>query len=941
MYDIVTYGYGSVENSITNNNTVPGNQLDLSQPFTYYDFLKNTRGFNTAVDYNDGYLNYLNNWYTSQGETPTAVQQLIANQYINLIRDINLNYTTNEEKRFLQNIDFNSKEDLQIVIPFYSRKLKDIILHIRDKREEVKYVIDVNSIKGSNKSLEKAIFETITQTILGDSTYNVSLSAVTNDMEIEIEEFIDTYSKYFNVPPTADNEPESRERFYSANSNVIDGDLFINFDQKLKDSIFKNTFLTELGTNFSVNVDITSLISCNPNDEFRSQITSQCAGGITIEDRLNLQKQLIQKYIGVDYYYLSSNSLGQTVSGMLFRADNPSGHLLNTRNSSTQSIPSDQLTSLRQFGMYFTPDKTGILRFNTKTKKHSFDLSVVESNTTYIFPDPEVCGNVYYNGETPVVYTITYEDDIANISKTFTAGDPRVDRQDQSYFGYYSKQQDIQINPVDRFNVDLVSLYNEGYIQEWRQDIFGNQYGLFKSKFQDYFRTFEDSNDVYIKDLLLNGGDFFDNIEGYTNNSDFTPFTGVFSSYAVDYYLTLRQFTPYAEFEDIGATTTYQFTLKDGGLFTFLDGSPLPDGISSDSISLPSVIVPGYYYRTLTDGGLNISYTRALTGSGASYEGTFISSPNHILSSGESFDGGSFDVDNSIHGGYEYGEGRYFINELLPGAETIISTLSSYGNSEHDIQSVKDQLGGRLVVGDYMTGYVYPLSSTYALYNTFKKYNQDVQNSVFHGDIITFNVFYDCIQLQTGDYFVVDKIVYDSDGFATPHTINTYHSLSADNVSITNPFYVNGKVYYCVLTLERTGDTQYVIPTFYSYSVSNNTEHVEFPNASTTFNELSSNFTLTQVSSADWFSKVITPRLTYNSRNMVFGLSFLSYNQNNSPYVFDYKIEGINKEFKLIDQRVYQPSNTSGIYSNTLNLTAIPAEVLGSGLTITGGSFKL
>jgi hypothetical protein len=941
MYNVVSFGSGSVENSITNSRVPDELQLDKSQPFTYYDFLKNVRGVNTAIDYNDGYLSYLQEWYVIKGETPEATRQLISNQYVNLLRDISLNYTTNEEKRFLSNIDFSSKEDLQIVIPFYSRKLKEIILHIKDHREEVKFTIDSNSIKGTNSSLEKAVFETLSQTILNDTTYNLTLSSITENLGIEIVEFIDTYSKYFNILPEPDNEPPSRELFYSSNSNVIDGDLFINFDEKLRENIFRNVFLTELGTNFTVNVDVTSLISCNPNDEFTQQLNKQCAGGITLEDKLNLQKLLIQKYIGVDYYYLSSNSIGETLSGVLFKADYPSGNLLNIRNASTQTIPSDQLTSLREFGLYFLPDKTGLLRFNTKSKQVDIDFNSIEPSTTYIFPDPDKYGNVYYSGETPIVYKITYNNEVDNISKTYMVGDSNIETQDQPYFGYYSRQQDVLTPPKDRFSIDLVELYNEGYVREWRQDIYGNQYGLFKSKLEDYFRTFDVNDSGYVKELLLNGGGFFDQFSGYDIPTEYTTFTGYFSSYAFDYYLTLRQFTPYQEFTSAGSVVSYTFYEKDGGIFTFSDGSAIPDDISSDSILLPIAQTPGYYYKTLAEGGLDSSYTRALTGT-AGRQATFLSSPNYILSGGVYYDGGSFTQDNTLRGGYDYSDNTYFISDINENSVTTLSPLgSSYGNSQHSLQSIKDQLAGKLFVGDYITGYVYPLSSERGLYNTFRKYSQTIQDDVFGGNILDFNIFGDCIQIKTNNYFIIDKIVYDSTGFTRPTTSNTYHTISGADTTITNPFYIDGKIYYCLLELQNTGDLQYVVPSLYSYNITTNVETLEFPNNTTTFNDISANFTLTQTQSSDQFVKVITPRLTYNSRNMVFGLVFLSYNQNNIPYVFDYKIEGINKPFKMVSQYVYQPVDSTIIQTNTTTLTSVPSDILGPGITITGGAFKL
>jgi len=925
MYDIVTYGFISVKNSITNPETTQKTQLDKSQPFTYYDFLKNTRGTNTAVEYNDGYLKYLQSWYKLQGETPEATQQLIANQYINLLRDINLNYTTNEEKRFLQNIDFNSREDLEIVIPFYSRKLKDIILHVRDKREDVKYVVDVNSIKGSNKSLEKAVFETITQVILNDNPNNVSLTDVVTNMEIEVEEFIDTYSKYFNITPEPINEPELRKKFYSSNSNIIDGDLFINFDAKLRENIFRNVFLEEIGTNFTVNVDVTSLISCDPTDTFGAQLNKQCAGGISIEDRLNLQKLIIQKYIGTDYYYLSSNTVGDTLTGILFKAENPTGNFLNIRNSSTQTIPSEQLVSLRQLGLYFTPEKTGLLRFNTKNKQPYFNRELIEADTTYIFPDPEVYGNIFYGDESPVIYKVTYGGDITNITKTFAVGDPYVTRQDQPYYGYYSKQQDIHVENNNRFDIDLVSLYNEGYIKEWRQDVYGNQFGLFKSKFSEYFRTFQDDSDILIKELLLNGDTFFNNFNGYNITDRFTTFTGDFSSTPVDYYITNRQFVPYSEFRSSGSEIIYNFTDKDCGFFTFLNDSALPDIISSDSILLPNTQL-GFYYNKLADGGLTTNFTRPLVGT-LGEEATFLSSPNNILSSGDMYDGGGFTIEPHFKHLYDYSDNYPYIDIVNDKSLTVT------GSNTHDIQSIKDNLSGRLFVGNYITGSVHPLSAKEGLYEIFRKYNTEVQNSVFSADIIDFNIFYNCIQITTSDYFVIDNISFDKDGFTTPFTVNTYHSLSG--VQITNPVYIDGKVYYCILKLENLPDKQVVVPELYSYDITSNTEVQELPNFNTTFNTLSSHFIVNQDIETNILSKIVTPRLTHNTKNMLFGLTFLMYNQNNIPHVFDYKLEGIKKPFKLVSSNVYKPINTTTLHSTTTD------DIIGSGVSIEGGSFKL
>ena len=45
--------------------------------------------------------------------------------YTNLFRTIILEYTNEEEKRYFNNINLNSEEDLTVAIPFFSKKIKE------------------------------------------------------------------------------------------------------------------------------------------------------------------------------------------------------------------------------------------------------------------------------------------------------------------------------------------------------------------------------------------------------------------------------------------------------------------------------------------------------------------------------------------------------------------------------------------------------------------------------------------------------------------------------------------------------------------------------------------------------------------------------------------------------------------------------------------------
>ncbi|NBP04583.1 MAG: hypothetical protein EBU90_31775, partial [Proteobacteria bacterium] len=81
--------------------------LDITNPFSFSDFLKYTDETYTPTTYNDFYLFYINEWYKVKGETSVNQQAFVSQQYVELLKDISLNYTTNGEKRFLSNIDYN------------------------------------------------------------------------------------------------------------------------------------------------------------------------------------------------------------------------------------------------------------------------------------------------------------------------------------------------------------------------------------------------------------------------------------------------------------------------------------------------------------------------------------------------------------------------------------------------------------------------------------------------------------------------------------------------------------------------------------------------------------------------------------------------------------------------------------------------------------------
>jgi hypothetical protein len=91
-------GYGTIliENSITNDQSTQKSWIDLNSPLSFFDFLKNADVSATPKQFNDSYSEYLRSWYAKKGSTSELAQYSIKSQYIDLLKEISLNFTTYE-----------------------------------------------------------------------------------------------------------------------------------------------------------------------------------------------------------------------------------------------------------------------------------------------------------------------------------------------------------------------------------------------------------------------------------------------------------------------------------------------------------------------------------------------------------------------------------------------------------------------------------------------------------------------------------------------------------------------------------------------------------------------------------------------------------------------------------------------------------------------------
>lgn len=190
-----------VNNSITND--LKDEKIDKETPFSFIKFLGYSKILDDSLQNIDLYKKYLNEWDDVSVNKDTNETDLIRKQFIDLFRTIILDFTTDEEKRYFNNINFNVEEDLSIAIPFFSKKIKEICQYYQNKRNFYRRDLNLINKRGSINGVKSFVKNSLIDLIYGDNqeinvTRSLTLSSFIQNVEIEIEEGYSIYNDIYD-----------------------------------------------------------------------------------------------------------------------------------------------------------------------------------------------------------------------------------------------------------------------------------------------------------------------------------------------------------------------------------------------------------------------------------------------------------------------------------------------------------------------------------------------------------------------------------------------------------------------------------------------------------------------------------------------------------------------------------------------------------------------
>lgn len=187
-------------------------------PLSYKEWIARNYGVDENSE-SDQYKKYLLSWYETNQNSGAKAE--LKEHYKDLLKKLSVVFGNDDDFRKLSTLNLDDDLQLKLALPHYVKKIKEIALYYRDRRESIKRAKLKYSMIGSLNAVETTFYEHILKAFSKkDYTLNVpsqeawnsfpELSAINNGFSIRIEEIYDD-ADYFRIGGEGYTYPEGSE----------------------------------------------------------------------------------------------------------------------------------------------------------------------------------------------------------------------------------------------------------------------------------------------------------------------------------------------------------------------------------------------------------------------------------------------------------------------------------------------------------------------------------------------------------------------------------------------------------------------------------------------------------------------------------------------------------------------------------------------------------
>jgi hypothetical protein len=891
-------------NSVTNEQNSQSSVDDLTKPYTLIEWIINSNlDLGSPEQHIQQYSVYLHAWNAKSTTKARSNSNVITESYKTLLKQITLKFTSTEEKRFLTNLDLNNPLDLEVAIPFFAKKLKDVVLFLAKKRDETKFQKTKYSLFGTNEGIESLAAKVIIQLVNTEDFILEYLDDIPNladtskNINIQTDELYDIDDTYFDVDPC------------DSDDSGVDYDpyIFVDFTNAIKllsddlGTILQSTSSLDI---FSTDSGSLAILADSTNIDIQNLPISQFEDYTKSEESLNLhnQKDLVNQLIGNNLTYLSSGSNKTDAHGntqiqyITGSSASPTNHIANFFNTIHPTINyKPNKTSLhtnRTLGSFFTPQHLGTTSFASINPHLIIDTSQLGLNDIYEIPDPSIYGSTKHKFIDHIDNASWIKYDKSNdYASGFIVNSNNLQKFDnhqtivesnrfsqqgigliQDNFDFWKGSMDdiwanADIYPpksnniIDNNTRHAELLVNKEDIYKWSTDIYGNNFTLFKSQYPNKRASLTQYTENTLADLapiylgtceLLDGGPLVDIILGtdFTGSFQFTAAAGlldpspVVTKNALGYELATDYCPNMNDFN--GNAIVYECNT--------IDGEDQPVDFTNYTATITGTKAYGFQ---VTDHFLNGGLT----------------TPADTLWDGQSLRPGPCDPLGSE-------QLRTLAEYKTLNVPMLSTTLAAKYQS--DLQAYSTPITNSLSIYDHRNNsygelwarninhtIIQPISSALVdLYSKYEAINPTIKNELLYY-VKDFDIIYDTLIIQTKNYVILEKLNYNytTNQFIKSNTTN-YITVSSEplNKGINHFFNENTNKLYIGGTKTTDYDTvtgQAVYPEIYEYDLVSPSIRKIFPD-SQDLNVFGMPYDLTVQKAGTIYTNIHHPIISYN-----------------------------------------------------------------------------
>lgn len=503
-------------NSIVNQDSV---QLivaeDKDEPFTYLQWLQSAGIPNDSGDdisLKKLYDSYISEWRNTKNEILQSKKRSNIELFSNFLKQVDLQLTV-DERRFIDNLDYNDPLEIESALEFFVSKIREVSEYYSDRRDQAKFEVTKNSIKGSNQGVALHVYNQLTSILADPDTSKIfgispsQASDIIKDLKVSVEELYDLTDYSNTIRPSLTG---------ISSSSTYDPYMFIDDDTAVQNLLnsYDVTLVSESG-----DIDIVS----NNASEFELQFdvpledVSLLPASEFIEydqNDLNISniKKLIVNGSGSRMDYLSSGPDKSFKTGTLFDATSNIQNIHSNEGASVNSEQSHDVRTEYQLGGFFKPSMLGTLNYYSIAPKPIILEEYIHPETMYFFPELSTGNNA---SDIPVDYyeNVSYtknnylengtvgeiNKDISHIPRfynyqsslqTNTFSREGISRRDDN-FNFWTGDLDQLWSNADVYGLDVPNVYkiderqeslisNKGHAYNWLTDSYGNEFALIK-----------------------------------------------------------------------------------------------------------------------------------------------------------------------------------------------------------------------------------------------------------------------------------------------------------------------------------------------------------------------------------------------------------------------------------------------------------------------------